>query len=57
MSFGQWRQQLQLIVAFGELTSKVPVQQVAEHLGYDSVTAFIAMFRKLLGTSPGRNMA
>lgn len=57
MTFGRWRQQLQLIVALGELASKVPVQEVASHLGYDSVTAFIAMFKKALGTSPGRYFA
>ena len=33
------------------------VQQVAQMLGYDSTTAFITMFRKGLGQTPGRYLA
>ncbi|WP_413738153.1 AraC family transcriptional regulator [Sodalis sp. RH21] len=53
LTFGRWRQQLHLIIALGHLSDRMPVQQVAEKLGYDSVTAFITMFKKSLGTSPG----
>ncbi|WP_244284933.1 helix-turn-helix domain-containing protein [Acetobacter persici] len=33
------------------------IQQVAYDLGYESVPSFVTMFRKALGTSPGRYMA
>lgn len=51
--FGRWRQQLQLIVAIRELSAGVSVQQVALALGYESTTAFIVMFKKAYGVSPG----
>lgn len=52
LTFGRWRQQLHLIVALRQLSSGMSVQQVAGNLGYDSVTAFITMFKKALGQSP-----
>lgn len=52
LTFGRWRQQLHLIVAIRELASGASVQQVSADLGYESVTAFITMFRKALGKSP-----
>lgn len=33
------------------------VQQTAQSLGYDSTTAFITMFKKGLGQTPGRYLA
>ncbi len=54
MTFGRWRQQFQLIIAMRQLAAGQRVQQVADWLGYDSVTAFITMFKKAVGTSPGR---
>jgi AraC-like DNA-binding protein len=33
------------------------IQRVAIDLGYDSAGSFVTMFRKTLGTSPGRYMA
>ncbi|UWU73098.1 helix-turn-helix transcriptional regulator [Bradyrhizobium huanghuaihaiense] len=52
LTFGRWRQQLHLIVAIRELAAGVSVQQVSAALGYESVTAFITMFRKALGKPP-----
>lgn len=52
MSFGRWRQQLHLMIALSHLAEGQPVQNVAGTLGYDSVSAFITMFRKALGKSP-----
>lgn len=52
LTFGRWRQQLHLIVALQHLAEGTSVQQVAGLLGYDSVTAFITMFKKALGKSP-----
>lgn len=52
MSFGRWRQQLHLMIALSHLAEGQSVQRVAGTLGYDSVSAFITMFRKALGKSP-----
>lgn len=49
LSFRQWRQQLQLIMALQGLVKGDTVQKVAHTLGYDSTTAFITMFKKGLG--------
>jgi AraC-like DNA-binding protein len=54
LSFGRWRQQLHLIVAIRELSSGASVQQVSADLGYESVTAFITMFKKALGKPPAK---
>ncbi|WP_084652501.1 AraC family transcriptional regulator [Ottowia thiooxydans] len=57
LSFGRWRQQWHLIVALRQLAEGSPVQQVASNLGYDSVTAFITMFKKSLGQPPAQYFA
>jgi AraC-like DNA-binding protein len=57
MSFGRWRQQLCVILAIKWLAGGASIQQVAADLGYESVPSFVTMFRKALGTSPGRYMA
>ncbi|ALM86750.1 AraC family transcriptional regulator [Bordetella sp. N] len=57
LTFGRWRQQLHLIVALHHLSAGQTVQRVAEALGYDSVTAFISMFKKSLGKPPGKYFA
>ncbi len=54
LTFGRWRQQLQLIVALRSLAAGATVQQVSGDLGYESVSAFITMFKKALGTSPAK---
>lgn len=54
MSFGRWRQQVRLIYALQLLAAGQPVTSVALEVGYDSVSAFVSLFRKLLGTTPGR---
>ncbi|RTR38044.1 AraC family transcriptional regulator [Shewanella canadensis] len=54
MSFGRWRTQLHIIIAIQRLSSHHTVQQVSEELGYESVSAFITMFKKKLGESPKR---
>lgn len=57
MSFGRWRQQLGVMLAVKWLAGGASIQQVAADLGYESVPSFVTMFRKTLGTSPGRYMA
>lgn len=57
LTFGRWRQQLHILIALRQLSEGATVQQVAGNLGYDSVTAFITMFKKALGQPPGRYFA
>ncbi|PXM53192.1 AraC family transcriptional regulator [Klebsiella variicola] len=57
LTFGRWRQQLHLIIALQELASGVSVQNVAAKLGYESVNAFITMFKKTMGTTPAHYFA
>lgn len=57
LTFGRWRQQLHLIVALRELSAGASVQQVSADLGYESVTAFITMFKKALGKPPARYLS
>lgn len=57
LSFGRWRQQLHLIIAMRELASGASVQQVSADLGYESVTAFITMFKKALGKPPAKYLS
>lgn len=53
-SFGQWRQQMRIMEALRRLGMNEPVTTVAIELGYDSPSAFISMFKKALGQTPGR---
>lgn len=57
MSFGRWRRHLHVILALRRLTVGDSVQTVALDLGYESASSFVTMFRKTLGTSPGRYLA
>jgi AraC-like DNA-binding protein len=52
MSFGRWRQQARLFAALEMLAQRKSVTEVALAVGYDSVSAFIEMFRTMLGTTP-----
>ncbi|WP_434622045.1 AraC family transcriptional regulator [Azospirillum sp. B2RO_4] len=57
LTFGRWRQQLHLVVALRELANGAGVQTVADTLGYESVNAFITMFKKALGSTPAQYFA
>jgi AraC-like DNA-binding protein len=52
LSFGAWRQQARVLEAMGRLGSGEAVTEVALDLGYESVSAFSAMFRRAAGASP-----
>ena len=52
MSFVDWRQQARLSAALVQLAEGARVASVARTLGYASVSAFTAMFRKALGKTP-----
>jgi AraC-like DNA-binding protein len=54
MGLGRWRQQLRLSHALRLLAQGEPVTSVALESGYQSTSAFIAMFRRALGTTPFR---
>ncbi|WP_266168719.1 AraC family transcriptional regulator [Dyella subtropica] len=56
-SFAQWRQQARLSRALERLAGGEAVASVADALGYASVSAFVAMFRRSFGQSPGRYFA
>lgn len=52
VSFQQWRQRLRLIQALRLLAAGQSVTNVALEVGYSSTSAFIAMFRRELHTTP-----
>jgi AraC-like DNA-binding protein len=54
MSFGRWRQQARLLHALRLLAVGESVTAVALEAGYESTSAFISMFKKTFGTTPGR---
>jgi AraC-like DNA-binding protein len=54
LPFAAWRQQARLLRGLEQLASGESVTAVALDLGYETPSAFIAMFRRALGTSPGR---
>ncbi|MGF1619294.1 MAG: helix-turn-helix transcriptional regulator [Rhodomicrobiaceae bacterium] len=54
LSFGRWRQRARLLAALESLARGEPVLNVALDLGYDSPSAFTAMFRRELGDAPSR---
>ncbi|PLX70143.1 MAG: AraC family transcriptional regulator [Denitrovibrio sp.] len=53
-TFGDWRKRLVLQEAIDRLGSGVDVTTVSIDLGYQSMSAFIQMFRSALGVSPGK---
>lgn len=52
MTFGRWRQQARLFAALELLAQNKSVTDAAIAVGYDSVSAFIEMFRTMLGSTP-----
>jgi len=54
MTFGQWRQQVRLLDALHRLAEGQSVSTVSLGLGYENESAFIAMFHKATGVTPGK---
>ncbi len=54
MSFGCWKRQLHIGLGLQRLAMGESVNNIAIVLGYESTSAFIAMFRRILGTTPTR---
>jgi AraC-like DNA-binding protein len=57
MSFSKWRQRWRLISAMQRLAAGEAVTTAALESGYNSASAFVAMFRKQLGMTPGRYLS
>lgn len=53
LSFWQWRRRLIAACAIDRLSCGESVSSVALAMGYESVSAFIAMFKRLHGAAPG----
>lgn len=52
MSLAEWRQRLKVIEALALLEQGQTVESIGFDLGYSSASAFISMFRKLMGATP-----
>ena len=52
MPFGRWRQQARLFAALEMLAQEESITDVAIAVGYNSVSAFIQVFRATLGSTP-----
>jgi AraC-like DNA-binding protein len=52
MTFSEWRQQRRLSYALELLLTGASITSIALETGYDNTSAFIAMFRRCLGTTP-----
>lgn len=51
-TLGKWRQQMRLMQAMRLLAEGAKVTHAALEAGYSTPSAFIAMFGKMLGTTP-----
>src|SRR4029453_3096185 len=54
VTLGQWRQQFRLTHALTLVASGKAVKDVAFEVGYESPSAFVAAFKRALGTTPAR---
>jgi AraC-like DNA-binding protein len=54
MPFSTWRQRARLIRSLEMLAAGYAVTTIAIELGYDSLSAFIAMFKRELGVTPSK---
>src|SRR5262249_26495847 len=54
LTLGRWRQQARLLHAIRSIASGEKIISAALDAGYESPSAFIACFKKVLGCTPGR---
>jgi AraC-like DNA-binding protein len=54
VSFGAWQRQARLLRALEAMAAGHNVTAAALEVGFETPSAFIAMFRKAMGTTPGR---
>lgn len=57
LSFADWRRRARLMEAVTRLSSGHPITTVAISVGYNSASAFTAMFRRVCGVAPSRYVA
>ncbi|WDV49620.1 helix-turn-helix transcriptional regulator [Streptomyces coeruleorubidus] len=57
MSFDRWRTHMRLRAALPLLAEGQPVSRVARTVGYATPSAFLAAFRRTVGTSPSRYLS
>lgn len=57
MTFGKWRQQLRLFHGMRLLASGEKVTVAALESGYNSASAFISVFKKVLGSPPSQYLS
>ncbi|MGJ0386415.1 helix-turn-helix domain-containing protein [Paenarthrobacter nicotinovorans] len=53
MTFAQWRIHARVRVALGLLAAGYPVSSVSRRVGYNNPSAFVQVFRKVMGHTPG----
>lgn len=52
LAFTEWRQKVKIYTALKQLSDNTSVSDVSFNLGYQNVSAFIAMFKNHMGVSP-----
>ncbi|NKS02551.1 helix-turn-helix domain-containing protein [Prescottella equi] len=57
MTFAQWRTDVRMRAAVRYLEAGVPVSVVGRRVGYDTASAFVAVFRRATGRTPGTVLA
>ncbi|WP_159084734.1 helix-turn-helix domain-containing protein [Dongshaea marina] len=57
ISFVKWRQRSRMIEAIERLEKGLSVTEVASACGYESLSAFVAIFKRILGITPGHYLA
>jgi AraC-like DNA-binding protein/quercetin dioxygenase-like cupin family protein len=53
LSFTQWRQALRVHHAIALMAEGLTVHEVSEEMGYAQASTFIAVFKRVVGTTPG----
>jgi AraC-like DNA-binding protein len=54
ISFGLWRQKARMLESIRQLAEGKSVTEAALDAGYNSVSAFIATFKRTFGATPGK---
>ena len=54
MTIGEWRQRARISRAIALLASGGDVKDVALEVGYETASAFVTAFKKIVGTTPGK---
>ena len=54
LTFESWRTRLRLRAGLIRLAEGAPVSRAAHEVGYSTASAFLAAFRRVTGTTPGR---